>query len=716
MSGDPLSEQSRCTTAPSINEQKQGTKDLPSRLDHFLRWLDAAGATIHPGLQLVVSSQEKPNDSSKQDDSPDLTTLSSGNGKAALRLGVAGDALDCSTYDGTIGCSVVAKATIDKDEVLMTVPQHIFLTPNVIAASKSGKAVASCCCFPSIDKSSFWDAFQNTALLEQQYQKQLDGLTGTELMNLIVETRRGAATHVKRAGLSQTQTSSRSRVMEATPSNLVEYGVVSTRAPLLAFLIYERFCGIKTAIGLSTVNDESGTVFPTPTMSNLSFTPYAHVLPSVVSLPLCWKDEDLSLLEGCVSGLSVLREVAASTLQLAREFVSLIDSGLQERFPVPDVLTWSHWIWAASVFASRALPATCYYGDATDLQQYDKDGSVSNGVWKELGVMVPLLDMLNHHDANSAQVLWTVQASEKVSAPHGVSNKAVLPGQIFCCYGEKTNHVLTTQYGFARRNNSADGIEIGWRLNDAVPAKEETDASITDISTTPEFWWSPERQLLLQSELNLPNTILDRLRRGEAMIVTARGGGDFDPVLLSASVVATMSPSGVRKALDPKKTTDVQIDSAHLERLKKLLSSFFLGKLHKLERNIASGLESRFESLATPNQFTVAWTELLENHGGFFTVKAGSGAAASYTATPVGCCLTLLDGHLGALQESIAAVSATDKRGAKNDEVIVAAIKDAGYSFVHDKDHKVDDRKRGERATVVESDRKKSRKDGGNNK
>ena len=53
-----------------------------------------------------------------------------------------------------------------EDQVMMTVPQSIMITPDLIAASDAGKA-ALACCQDNMNISNYWDAFGSLAEKEK---------------------------------------------------------------------------------------------------------------------------------------------------------------------------------------------------------------------------------------------------------------------------------------------------------------------------------------------------------------------------------------------------------------------------------------------------------------------------------------------------------------------------------------------------------------------
>ena len=255
-----------------------------------------------------------------------------------------------------------------------------------------------------------------------------------------------------------------------------------------------------------------------PKGSPLTFGPYMRTLPPSIPLPICWKRNELALLAGCIPGIPLLQEIAAQTMVLAQDLVALVEGGILHRFPrifSRGILTWDRWIWAASVHASRILPVSCFLNRGESAE--DAFGlSFSSGkqegnytkqmkqhsppeIWDELGVMIPLLDMLNH-ETDAAQVTWeppskqelldsnsSINSGDTTSGGGGDTNntntqtknqdngakvvmhKRVKKGsQVYTNYGYAKNNDLMLRYGFAQICNVSDTISIGWNLTDCV--------------------------------------------------------------------------------------------------------------------------------------------------------------------------------------------------------------------------------------------------------
>jgi len=303
------------------------------------------------------------------------------------------------------------------------------ITPDLVASSDAAKAVLACCSKATTDvaadsQSNFWDAFENTTNCESKYKQKVQRNSGTNLLVKILQER-------KRAESAYTKATEKLEHLDANANyTLAPAGTISTRAPVLAFLIHQRFSNEPSPMVASEnsyiageiqtakdSNDGNALAVAKDTIKPLgspaSFAPYARTLPSSVALPLSWKRNELALLAGCFPGWAPLQEVAAVTMQLAAEFIALIEAGILHRFPTifpPGLLTWERWIWAAVCQQSRMLPQHCYLNDGEEnaeahVRENDTDLQSPPDIWGELGVMIPLMDMVNH-EVESHQVTW----------------------------------------------------------------------------------------------------------------------------------------------------------------------------------------------------------------------------------------------------------------------------------------------------------------------
>ena len=660
-----------------IGEGEGGNRALSTRLVAFREWLDhEADVTIHPNLCVVNGEATDGTKNAPMLSYGPPPGVNTGNmNPAEGRIGAIDGEADQALYDRSMGCQVRATKEIKKDDVLLTVPRSAMVTPDLVASSDAGRALLACI-EPGRDgdPDTYWDAFENTATLESTLQEKINLSNGTQLLVKILQERKKAETAEvkclqafddavnKAGGLLGT---GRDKVQLSY--TLAHWGKISTRAPILAFLIHQRFsdCLRPEVVGndveIAAEMEDCRSVLSTakriqlPTDSPTTFAPYARILPSAVPLPLCWKRNELALFSQCVPGVVPLQEVAGMTLLLASEFIALVDAGILHRFPSVfprGLITWERWVWAASVYTSRALPSSTYLDD--------KDNTITDepsdpllfqsdpAVWTELGVMIPFLDMLNH-EAESSQVVWVSPPASNGKnhascLPRAVSHRRVKKGsELYCNYGPNmSNQHLILQYGFGLINNPSDVVRLGWSLADSVgnvkapvdyslPFKDEapddklsvTNESSGGDNTTPETpklcesdlvfdstepsdindWWTEERLSFLSRQALLGENIITSLTSGKKMLTAAFNDGSYHPHLLAASVVATMNDvrvmalDSLRNVDSEEKSSSVAITKTHQNVLRAYLAFHFESKLEKLLQNLNSGLKGHFEDV-----------------------------------------------------------------------------------------------------------------------
>jgi RNA recognition motif. (a.k.a. RRM, RBD, or RNP domain)/SET domain len=708
---------------------------LSNRLTTFRDWLvQDAGATVHPSICIVNGeatdgTKNAPVLAFGPPPGSQSTVNNQKNNPANGRVGLVDTEVDRALYDRTMGCCVRTTKEIKKDEVILTVPRSAMVTPDLVAYSDAGKAVLACCQRPANGRPGFWDAFENTTICEQRFTQKVQRNTGPQLIVKILHERKRAHTAYTKAVEQATSDPDKLNY------TLAPFGSISTRAPLLAFLIHQRFSDSLSppvSSDASSTKDELDRARESsdgnalrkqketlkPPNSPATFAPYVRTLPSAVSLPLSWKRNELAFLSGCIPGTGPLQEVAARTLQLAAEFVTLLESGILHRFPstFPEgLITWERWMWAASCVQSRMLPATCYLNkggkDAPtqDLIPANRSEFQSPpAIWNELGVMVPLLDMLNH-EIETHQVTWEPcvpskalnGATDTEVDNHGHPPRAILHArvrkgsQVYCAYGALSNDKLLVQYGFAQLGNPLDKVRLGWGLADAVggidapsdyksPFEKDERPSVgsggvydTTDQEAIKAWWTEDRLAILEREaFKQAGDSFASLKNGKKMMASAYGNGDFHPILLTVAVVATMPTADVEKNLNGGAEGGIELSKSHQRALRNYLVYTFARKLEKLLHNLQEGLKAHFAALNL-------WTRASE--GGLrYNVEKVEGVESEYTGWQTffdqnaytatleaenqyyalgadTCTLALCDGQLRSLQASIDGLESIEK-------------------------------------------------------
>eukprot|EP00560_Eucampia_antarctica_P006088 CAMPEP_0197823892 /NCGR_PEP_ID=MMETSP1437-20131217/1206_1 /TAXON_ID=49252 ORGANISM="Eucampia antarctica, Strain CCMP1452" /NCGR_SAMPLE_ID=MMETSP1437 /ASSEMBLY_ACC=CAM_ASM_001096 /LENGTH=1144 /DNA_ID=CAMNT_0043423285 /DNA_START=99 /DNA_END=3534 /DNA_ORIENTATION=- len=757
-----------------LMELDGGASSLSSRLLGFREWLDCHGCKIHSSVCIVNGEAT---DGTKNAPvlifGPPPTSSSAvpaQNSATDGRCGMVDAVNDWALYDRTMGCQVRAAKELKKDEVLLKVPRSIFITPDLIAASDAGRVVLACC-ENLKDNSRFWDAFGNTTDNEKLFLDSVVPKTGTQLLVKILHERKKVESAMLRADKEAKQLESKlgnGNTYEETISSLdfklAKKGAISTRSVALLFLIHQRFSNCPKPLVVATEKvDVSKLINAANTIRRKSppigspetFGPYARSLPPSVSLPICWKRNELALLAGCIPGIPLLERVAAHTMQLASDFIALLEAGILVRFPhvfPRGLLTWDRWMWAASVHSSRLLPVSCYLnkGETSALEhlrhkdeQFDSPGDV----WNELGVMIPLLDMLNH-ESDSAQVTWLSpekpnEENDSMDSDSGGSlatdahcakvivHKRVKKGsQIYTNYGIEGNDELMLTYGFAQMCNPSDSVSIGWGVNDCVgkvpppsdyisvdemqtsnEADKDKELLIHDSSETTAInsWWTAERLAVLEKESLCDQTFLSLLKKGKKMSAKAFCDGTYHPILLTSIVVGTMPPKLIRKHLKVTNTKDSGQKSSIITRkhqriIRKYLLFLFTRKFEKLLQNFNNGLKDHFNNVklwtkASSGGLHFNGTDIIikEEEEGYISWQSFFDSYAYNVAVevekryfaigPDSCVLSLYDGFLRSLQASIDGV----KSESKFESGVLNQLKDLGFYIAKEDDEECED-------------------------
>jgi RNA recognition motif-containing protein len=665
-------------------------------------------------------------------------------------------------YDRTMGCQVRTVREMKPNDVMMILPRSSMITPDLIASSDAGKAVFACC-KSSSTANSLWDLLENTTICERKYIDKIRSKSGAQpLVKILHERKRAEAVYGER--MKQQQQQIESAIINDDVIRLAEPGTISTRAPFLLFIIHQRFFpSIHVPVSSSsfidtmrnnldnvalTTLDASAPTMQIPPESPTTYAPYARTLPSSVSIPLCWKRSELAMISGCIPGLSLLQDVGVSTMHLVSEYVTLLEAGILERFPntfPPGLITWDRYVWAAAIFSSRNLPSTSYYnvGDMNGSSfqpNHPLEFQSPPDVWDEVGVLIPLLDMLNH-EIEDHQVTWeqcrhisdNMDVSESnrnsdidsivASHPKAIIHKKVKKGsEVYCCYGPSlSNTNLILQYGFAQINNLSDEVQLGWAISDAVgnvhppfdfipPYPSHVhDVYESNDERAINAWWTNDRLSLLEVEAcSSDSAIVSDLKLGKKMAVMAYADGRLNPILLTAVVVATMPEKDLHTFLstnssdaDDNKNTSrrtIIISKRHQKIIQQYLQFSFIRKLEKLLQNLNNGLSGFFSNLKLwtkssegglhyeskggdigSNGYFIGWQSFFDLHAYKGTMKVESRYYAMGTAS---CVLTLCDGQLRALQTSLDIVTDLEKFTS----LVLKQLEELGYEVSNDVD------------------------------
>jgi len=193
------------------------------------------------------------------------------------------------------------------------------------------------------------------------------------------------------------------------------------------------------------------------------------------------------------------------------------------------------------------------------------------------------------------------------------------------------------------------------------------------------------RLTIFDSEIRCDETFLTLLRKYKKMTTTANCDGTYDPILLTAVVVATLTPINIedrkRSLAESNETSKSQITITRRQQriIRQYLLLFFSRKFEKLMQSINGGLQDHFNhvklwtkatngGLAYKSSTTPGISDEDFDATGwqmFFDSNVYAAAIEIekryYSMSPDSCVLTLYDGHLRSLQASIDGVSSQEK-------------------------------------------------------
>ncbi|KAL3477131.1 hypothetical protein BJX99DRAFT_226736 [Aspergillus californicus] len=181
--------------------------------------------------------------------------------------------------------------------------------------------------------------------------------------------------------------------------------------------------------------------------------PYLQTLPqpgSLTTLPYYEEEEDLEWIEG--TSLVAARQQKIALLQ---ERYKTSCSELQKSgFEDAEQYSWDLYLWASTIFVSRAFSAKVLSGVVPELGLPEENVSV----------LLPFIDILNHRPL--AKVEWQAGKEnvdfvvlENVGAEQEIANN----------YGPRNNEQLMMNYGFCLPDNPCDYRTVGLRAPPGSP-------------------------------------------------------------------------------------------------------------------------------------------------------------------------------------------------------------------------------------------------------
>ncbi|GES61755.1 SET domain protein [Aspergillus terreus] len=189
--------------------------------------------------------------------------------------------------------------------------------------------------------------------------------------------------------------------------------------------------------------------------------PYICTLPQPGDLttPLYYEGADLRWLEG--TSLAPAREQKESLLK--EKYQSTFEELRNSGFGDAEKYTWELYLWASTIFVSRAFSAKVLAGVIPHAELPEENVSV----------LLPFIDVLNHRPlakvewrAGERDVLFVVL--EHVAAGEEVANN----------YGPRNNEQLMMNYGFCLQNNPCDYRTLSLRAPPGSPLQDAKKAQL----------------------------------------------------------------------------------------------------------------------------------------------------------------------------------------------------------------------------------------------
>ncbi|KAJ1452436.1 hypothetical protein M885DRAFT_619936 [Pelagophyceae sp. CCMP2097] len=197
--------------------------------------------------------------------------------------------------------------------------------------------------------------------------------------------------------------------------------------------------------------------------------PYLAALPSEASDATSWPEADLALLDG--TNLGAAARAAAQRLRNDCDtFLPLLQKLDAHLFKHCDIDALK---WARSMYFSRRFPEAVFSpaqgACAEEMAAFASSENESRDSATR-GVLLPFFDLLDHNP--ETEISWARCQDGSASFAAGLRGVKA-GGELFNCYGAKSNEELLMAHGFAYRGNAADcyGLELAFRKADGALEK-----------------------------------------------------------------------------------------------------------------------------------------------------------------------------------------------------------------------------------------------------
>lgn len=182
-----------------------GHPALSNRLTTFRKWIATSGGKVHPAVCIVNGEATDgtrnapvlllgppPGGNPPMSGAGNVGASSGDNNER--RNGMVDTENDRVLYDRTIGCQIRTAREMKEGQVMMSVPRHIMVTPDLVAGSDAGWAALSCIegggGSDADNSANFWDAFGHSGEKEKGFLDKFAHSKGTQILVKILQERK----------------------------------------------------------------------------------------------------------------------------------------------------------------------------------------------------------------------------------------------------------------------------------------------------------------------------------------------------------------------------------------------------------------------------------------------------------------------------------------------------------------------------------------------
>ena len=181
---------------------------------------------------------------------------------------------------------------------------------------------------------------------------------------------------------------------------------------------------------------------------------YARALPDTYTTPFSWTKTDLAKHSGFDEQVTALEPHLRGQYDAMFPLLSASpDAETASMFPSA-VFTYEAWLWAHMTYTSRCFPRILSGASTSDnADDSDNDsGSTSTNaqVDEDDGVLMPLIDMLNHDHGTCNTVLCPAADGRGGGRELHLAQAVKKGDPVLYSYGAKSNDRLVLSYGFAQ--------------------------------------------------------------------------------------------------------------------------------------------------------------------------------------------------------------------------------------------------------------------------